>query len=193
MADFAAAHPLDHFFEYDAVDNGSGVSVRIARPDRAIVQVFAARGKTSVVERVLKIKESPGKATLARNFSAIPLAPAQWMLISANPSGAEFCESMGRKLKSAGYVSEQSDSRVIFSLSGPRVVELMQKGCRLDLHPSATGKGWCAQTQIAQCGVIILQTSDDPTYDILVYSGFARSFAEWLLHTGAQLGIHFSR
>ena len=83
--------------------------------------------------------------------------------------------------------------RVIFSLSGPRVAELMQKGCRLDLHPSHTGKGWCAQTQIAQCGVIIIQTAETPAYDILVYSGFSRHFAEWLHHTGEQLGIGFFR
>ena len=114
-------------------------------------------------------------------------------MISAGSNPKDFADGLRAKLKKNGYVSEQSDARVIFSLSGPRVREMMQKGCRLDLHPSVTQKGWCAQTQMAQAGVIIHQSDDAPTYDILVYSGFAQHFAEWLAHTGAQLGIGFAR
>lgn len=192
MASFTASHPLDHFF--DQVPHSGGKSVQVKSTEgRAIVQVFAVAGKTTAVERALKIKETPGKATVGKDYTAIPICPGQWMLVSAKPAGMEFGEAIRNKLKKNGYVSEQSDSRVIFSLSGPRVVELMQKGCRLDLHPAVTGKGWCAQTQIAQAGATVLQTDDKPSYDILVFSGFAQHFAEWLDHTGAQLGISFSR
>jgi len=69
----------------------------------------------------------------------------------------------------------------------------MQKGCRLDLHPSVASKGWCAQTQVAQTGALLHQVDDKPTYHVSVYSGFAQHFAEWLHHTGMQLGISFSR
>ncbi len=193
MANMFAAHPLEQFFEKLKTPAGKGVSVESIE-NRAIIQVFAAKGKTAAVERALKIKLSPGKSTISAGYTAIPVAPGQWMLISGKAdTNGKFAAGIQAKLKKNGYISEQSDSRVVFRLSGPRVVQLMQKGCRLDLHPSSTGKGWCAQTQMAQMGVIIHQLDDKPTYDVLVYSGFARDFAEWLEHTGAQLGITFKR
>lgn len=191
MAKFKTATPLESFFSSTPQSgNGNGVEVRTSF-DRAIIQVFAAKGKTGSVERALKIKQKPGMASETSDYTAIPLAPGQWMLISKRASDISFGEKIQTKLKKNGYVSEQSDGRMIFSVSGNRVSDLMAKGCRLDLHPSKTGKGWCAQTQIAQAGVILLQTSEKPSYDILVYSGFAQHFAEWLAHTGAQLGIAF--
>ncbi len=193
MAEMQTVHPLDQFFANLKTPSGAGVSVESIE-GRGILQVFAAKGKNTAVERALKIKQSPGKSTISTGYTAISVSPGQWLLISGKekPEGA-FAEEIKGKLKKNGYVSEQSGSRVIFRLTGPRVVELMQKGCRLDLHPSSTGKGWCAQTQMAQIGTIIHQFDDKPNYDILAYSGFARDFAEWLEHTGAQLGIAFKR
>lgn len=191
MAKMIAVHPLEQFLETLKPVEGKGVTVE-PLVSRGIAHVFAAKGKTKTVERVLKIKESPGKASKTEKATALPLSPGQWLLVSnrANTSG-NFANDLRKPLKNNGYVSEQSDGRVIFRLSGSKVVDLLQKGCRLDLHPDVTGPGWCAQTQIAQIGVIIHQVDAKPTYDILVYSGFARDFAEWLHHTGAQLEIGF--
>ncbi|MEM9277358.1 MAG: sarcosine oxidase subunit gamma family protein [Pseudomonadota bacterium] len=192
MADFATTHPLDAFFDRVEAEKSETVSVKVLE-NHGIVQVFAAKGKTAAVERALKVKETPGKATKGKDYTAIPLSPGQWMFVSANAGSDGFGDGIQARLKKNGYVSEQSDARVVFRISGDRARELMQKGCRLDLDPSAASKGWCAQTQMAQAGVIIHQVDDKPTYDILVYSGFAQHFAEWLEHTGAQLGIAFSR
>jgi len=192
MAKFEATHPLDAFYDQLESFDGKGISIKSIE-GRGIVQVFATNGKTSAVERALKIKETPGKATVTKDYTAIPLSPSQWMVVSAKANPKAFADGLRSKLKKNGYVSEQSDARVIFSLSGSRAREMMQKGCRLDLHPSVAKAGWCAQTQMAQAGVMIHQSDNKPTYDILVYSGFAQHFAEWLLHTGAQLGIKFSR
>lgn len=193
MADMLASHPLEQFFNSLAFEPGSGVTVESIE-GRGIIQVFAANGKTATVERALKIKSSAGRAGIAAGYTAMPVSPGQWILVSGKADkNGKFASEIQSKLKKNGYVSEQSDSRVIFRLSGPRVVELMQKGCRLDLHPSSTGKGWCAQTQMAQIGVLIHQTDNKPSYDVLVYSGFAQDFAEWLAHTGHQLGISFKR
>lgn len=192
MAKLAIATPLDAFFDGLTSEKGRGVSVKCLY-GFGMAQVFAANGKTTAVERALKIKETPGKAIISKDYSAIPVAPGQWMVVSATAKSDGFSDRLRSKLKKNGYVSEQSDARIIFRISGPRARELMQKGCSLDLHPSVTGKGWCAQTQMAQAGVIILQTSDAPVYEVMVYSGFAQHFAEWLEHTGLQLGITFSK
>ncbi|MEL7430197.1 MAG: sarcosine oxidase subunit gamma family protein [Pseudomonadota bacterium] len=191
MAKMFSAHPLEQFAEKLKTPAGKGVIVEYL-PSNGMVHLFAARGKTAAVERALGIKGSPGRSSVTKEFSALPLSPGQWLLICERPDlSGSFADWVKGKLKGNGYVSEQSDSRVRLRLSGPRVTELMQKGCRLDLDPDATGAGWCAQTQMAQCSVVLHQVNDNPVYDILVYSGFVRNFAEWLEHTGAQLGIRF--
>ena len=191
MVDMAATHPLDQFFAEREPHSGDGVTIRIIT-GRGIAQVFATKQKVKSVEGVLKIKQTPGQASVTPTHTGLPISPRQWILVSAEKEdGPGFSTQLQSKLGKNGYVSEQSDSRVIFNLSGPRVVELMQKGCRLDLHPSVTGPNWCGQTQIAQVSVLIHQLDNLPTYNLYVYSGFARDFAEWLEHTGAQLGIGF--
>lgn len=192
MVDVFAVSPLGQF-DAPEVSGETGVSLEIIL-DRGMAQIFAAKGKTGAVERALKIKETPGKATSLSEYTAIPLTKGQWLLISSAPaSKGGFVPGLKAKLKKNGFASEQSDSRVIFRLSGNRVVELMQKGCRLDLDPSVTGKDWCGQTQMAQIGVILHQIDEGPVYDLYVYSGFARDFAEWLYHSGAQFGISFKK
>jgi sarcosine oxidase subunit gamma len=58
--------------------------------------------------------------------------------------------------------------------------ELLEHGCTLDLHPRAFHAGHCAQTTIARTQVILWQTSDTPTYRLLVRPSFAHYLADWL-------------
>lgn len=192
MAKFSAAQPLDAFFDGLGEPHGKDVSIKCIE-GQGMVQVFAANGKTSAVERALKVKEKPGQISSTSEYSAIPLSPGQWVLISTGKSSDGFADAISKKLKKNGYVSEQSDARVTFRISGKHARELMQKGCRLDLDSSVISAGWCAQTQMAQAGVILHLVDEKPTFDIHVYSGFAQHFAEWLEHTGAQSGISFKR
>ena len=88
--------------------------------------------------------------------------------------------SIADQIEGIGHVSNQSDSRVCFRLSGPGARAVMAKGCRLDLHPKVVQAGFCAQTVVAQIGVILHQVDDTPTYHMLVYSGFALDFRDWI-------------
>ena len=111
-----------------------------------------------------------------------------------DPSGSsDFSQGMAKKAKGLGYVSDQGDARVCFRVSGQQARELMSRGCRLDLHPSVTGPGFCAQTNMAQVGVLIHQVDDAPTYDLFVYSGFASAFYDWLAHTAGQFGYRLEK
>jgi len=193
MAEFKPTHPLDTFFS--RLDNQTGkenISVAVVS-NHTMANIFSIDGKLTTVEKALGIKQSPGKASVTKDYRAIPLSPRQWLVVSAKPDTKGFANGIRTKLKKNGYVSEQSDARVIFRISGEKARELMQKACRLDLHPSVTSKNWCAQTVMAQTGVIIHQLDEAPTYDLFVYAGFAQDFADWLLHTGLQLGIGFNK
>ena len=144
-------------------------------------QIFAKSGKLAELCRRLAIGDQPGCAMVLPDFTALPLSPGQWMLVSTEEAQKDsFAGSIADQIEGIGHVSNQSDSRVCFRLSGPAARAAMAKGCRLDLHPKVVRTGFCAQTVMAQIGVILHQVDDTPTYHMLVYSGFARDFRDWI-------------
>jgi len=157
------------------------------RASGAMVQVFARKLRMQGVAAVL-LGAEPGKATVTERWTALPLAPGQWMLSAAAGGDGNFLQALAAELGDTVYLSEQSHGRVIIRVSGLQARELMQKGCRLDLHPTVVSAGFCAQTSIAQTGVLIHQVDDAPTYDLHIYSGFAQSFWHWLTGAAAALG-----
>ena len=136
MVKFAENLPLDSFFERVGPGVSKSVSVAIIE-GHGIVQIFAANSKSAAVEKALKIKGTPGVATKSRSYTAIPLSPGQWMMISGEKGPDGFAEQIRSKIKKNGYVSEQSDGRVIFRITGSRARELMQK--RLPFGPGSLG------------------------------------------------------
>lgn len=152
-----------------------------------IVQLFARKGKASKVCKRLDIGRRPGRSSVQREFTALPLSPGQWLLVAGeflHPEG--LAAHVADRIEHRGHLSEQSDSRVCIRLRGPMARAVMAKGCRLDLHPREAGAGFCAQTVIAQVGVLIHQVDATPTYDLMVYSGFARSFWDWICESAAE-------
>ncbi len=180
LNDFETVAPLD-----GVSISGAGVTISI-RNNLAIVQLFAKSGSSTKIENLLKIKNVPGVASKTKTFSALPLAPNQWMMISNKGSDGTFGRSIAKRIRIFGHVSEQSDGRICIRISGPKARELMSRGCRLDLHPSVAKTGFCAQTTMAQVGVLLHQISDEPAYDLYVFPGFAHSFWQWLEHTAKQ-------
>jgi len=187
MADIANTHPLGELSALSSLRNGKDIGLEL-REGFAAIQVFAKKGRISDVADLLDISAKPGVSTITKEMTALPVSPGQWMVFSNKPNDHVFGEKLAKKLNGIGYVSEQSDARICIRVSGEKARDLMARGCRLDLHSSVASKGFCAQTQMAQCGVLIHQVSDAPSYDLYVYSGFARSFWDWLSHTAAQFG-----
>ena len=192
MVEFRQVHPLGDLDALAKAHKFNGVGdapIRIEIPARTVcAQLFASKGNESKLEAKLKISGEPGKVTTSRNQTSLPLSPGQWMVVSKDADD-NFASKLAKRVKGLGYVSQQSDSRICLKVSGPMARELMSRGCRLDLDARSMQAGKCAQTTMAQVGVLLHQSSDDPSYDLFVYSGFARSFFEWLAHSAAQFGF----
>jgi sarcosine oxidase subunit gamma len=109
-------------------------------------------------------------------------------LIAGEGRDGAFTQAVAARAAGLGYASEQSHGRQVIRVAGPRARDLMAKGCRLDLHPRVARPGFCAQTQIAQIGVLILQVDDAPTYDLVLFAGFAEAFWHWLTEAAAEYG-----
>lgn len=176
-------HPLG---ELEYSNDNSDVVITICEIP-ALVNLFAKKEQDNAVMKKLGFNTGPGQVAETGPLKALPLAPNQWVLVSKKDTAAVFARKISEKIEGIGYVSEQSESRVCIRISGPKAHELMSRGCRLDLHPSAVSAGYCAQTTMAQIGVL-LHVVDDQTYELYIYSGFARSFWHWITETARQFG-----
>jgi len=146
MADFSAITPLSHLGLLGA-NKTSGASVVLQdRRGLAITQVFAKKGKTAAVAKKLGISDKPGVASMQEDLTALPLSPGQWMLFADTGADGSFKRLIEQKISKIAYTSEQSHSRAVIRISGPKTLDVLVKECRLDLHPSVAGVGFCAQT-----------------------------------------------
>ena len=181
---FTAVIPLEGIPDLNKADS---VALSIV-PGLAYAQLFAKQGKESELCERLDIDEQPGRSTVLERYTALPLSPGQWMLMTTPGCGddSSLVTALSDRVAGIGYLSEQRDARVCVRLSGFRARNVMAKGCRLDLHPRVATPGFCAQTMMAQVGVILHHVDDIPTYDMLVFSGFARSFWEWIAEAAGE-------
>lgn len=186
MLELKSTHPLGDLDDLKCnVFGESEVTLAVTKIP-ALVQLFAKKGQEDALAKKLKIATAPGWASDTAQFTALPIAPNQWILVSNKVMGPAFADEISSKIGSLGYVSEQSESRARIRISGCKARELMSRGCRLDLHSSVVSKGFCAQTVMAQIGVLLHIVEDEPVYELYVYSGFARSFWHWLTETAQQ-------
>lgn len=160
----------------------------IALPGCDIVQLAARRGQADALGMALP---GPGAAIRTGEFDALWIQPQAWLLIA--PSGPEgaFAARITALAADRGAVIDQTHGRTVFRIAGPGARDLLARGCRIDLHPRAFGPGRVAATIIAQIGCIIHQRDDAPSFDLIVPSTLAGSFAAWMgadpAHTGSAI------
>ncbi len=86
-------------------------------------------------------------------------------------------DAIAEKLGDTAYLTDQSDSWVMISLSGPKCRTALERICPIDLHPAAFPEGAVARTAMEHLGTIIVHESAD-----LYLLMSARSSAGSFLH-----------
>ena len=70
------------------------------------------------------------------------------------------------------------------ALQGPGSVDLLARGCPLDLHPWVFGTGALAQSHIAKAGATVLCLYAGIQYEVTVRRSFADYLVRWLCEAG---------
>jgi sarcosine oxidase subunit gamma len=130
---------------------------------------------------------STPRAVEGRGATFIWAGPAQW-LVELPPGPDEIEPLLTAAFGALASVSEQSDSRVLLEVSGPRVRDVLAKGLPIDLHPAAFRSGDVALTAVAHVGVQLRQVSDAPGYRLAVVRSYFGSFWHWLGSSAAEYG-----
>jgi heterotetrameric sarcosine oxidase gamma subunit len=173
---------------------------RLDGPPGVVVREHAARLLASMIAR-------PGQTTTLsaaaeRAFGAsLPLAPrfasgqgvsfiwsgpGHWLVESS--SAAISMDALLTNFAGLASVFEQTDSRVLLEVSGPRVRDVLAKGLPIDLHPASFQVGCVALTSASHIGVQLWQTAADPVYRIAVARSFFDSFWQWLASSACEYG-----
>lgn len=112
------------------------------------------------------------------------LGPDEWQ-IATNVSGAA---NVIRQLEDrlAGFhaaVNDLGGGQVTYEIRGKDSIDVLSRGCTLDLHPGVFGPGDCAQTGLAKANVLIACIDVAQVYEIIVRRSFSEYLLNWLRQT----------
>lgn len=115
------------------------------------------------------------------------LGPDEWLFTSRHTRPHAGEESLrGLVAEHGGAAVDVTGQRVAVRIRGRLARELLALGCALDLHPQSFPAGSCAQTLLAQAGVLLLALGHGDDYLVHVRSSFAGYLADWLLDATAE-------
>src|SRR5262245_9158928 len=129
----------------------------------------------------LRLPADANSFTAEGALACLWLGPDEWLILG--PGGGE--REIAARLRAAfgeihAAVTDLSEARTTIAIAGPCARELLTKGTSIDLHPRVFGPGRCVQTGFAGANVILRQTDETPSFEILVLNSFAEHLWAWL-------------
>ena len=118
------------------------------------------------------------------------LGPDEWLILTDVTELDSLKDDLTRALiKSHSALVDVSDNSTIIEIKGRYSREVLMKGCSLDIYPSVFQTGCSAQTDLGLANIILLKTSDDPVYQIIVRASFASYLWDWLVDAAHEFKI----
>jgi sarcosine oxidase subunit gamma len=162
------------------------------RTDLAFASIISKRGKRFALINAVNtafgvaLPDGPRRATRgAVTFAGT--GPDQWIASAEGAEAAGFAAKVRSRIGPFAAVSDQSDSRLVLLLSGPRVRDVLAKGVAVDLHPKAFKPGDVACTLVSYINTQI-DMLDDTTWQLTAPRSMAGSFWSWLTASAAEFG-----
>ncbi len=113
------------------------------------------------------------------------LGPDEWLLKLRDRQGDALAAALLGALSGIhSAVVDVGHGNTTLLLQGPGSIDLLARGCPLDLHPRAFPTGALAQTHIAKAGATVLCLYAGIQYEITVRRSFADYLVRWLCEAG---------
>ena len=134
----------------------------------------------------LHLPQKPNTASIDPQRQLLWLGPDEWLLKLRDRQGAAVMAALQTALQGQhSAVVDVGHGNTTLLLQGPASIDLLARGCPLDLHPRNFGTGALAQSHISKAGVIVLCLYAGIQYEITVRRSFADYLARWLCEAGA--------
>ncbi len=140
----------------------------------------------------LDLPVEPNTVAGSGALTACWLGPDEWLLMVPDEAAGGALAGRLREALAGQHasVTEVSGGQTVIVLSGPRVREVLAKGCVIDLHPRVFGVGRCAQTHLAKSPAMIRPVSEEPPrFEVVVRRSFADYLWSWLEDAGREHGV----
>ncbi len=124
----------------------------------------------------------PNTAVHGTDCEVLWLGPDAWLLAGSDAQKINTTLPIAQ-----GFLTDVSHGRAALRIGGPRVLDLLAKGCGLDLHPRVFQPGHCAQTSLAHIGVL-LHLRDDGKFDLYCARSYAQHLWHWLTEAAEEYG-----
>lgn len=168
----------------DLEGNYPGLTVS-ARCDLTLASFAAANGRRDELMASFEAKygialpPAPARIT-GKELSVLWSGRDQWIAMASRGDGRDLERELKPLMAGLASLTDQSDARAIFRLSGKRARDVLAKGVPIDLHPREFGVQSLAITHADHIGIILWQVDDAPTYELAVFRSFAQSLADWI-------------
>ncbi|BBG00211.1 MULTISPECIES: sarcosine oxidase subunit gamma [Pseudonocardia] len=189
----ARTHPLaGRAPEFDALarDTGGDLTIGIEETGTATtVRLDPASRAAAVASALLgaPLPTRPNTWTTTGDGEIVWLGPDEWLVTSRHDRAAATEQVLRSGLAEyGGSAVDVSGQRIVLRLRGPLVRELLALVCALDLHPAEFPAGRCAQTVVAQTGVVLVALGDADDYLLHVRPSFAGHLADRLLDAATE-------
>jgi heterotetrameric sarcosine oxidase gamma subunit len=119
--------------------------------------------------------------------AALDIAPGRYLLESNKDTKDKLLSQLQEQIPATiGSVTDLSDARTCFRVSGDAAALLMAKGLPLDMHSSAFPVGRVIQGAIHEIAVVVRRV-EETVFDLYVYHSFAESLSHWLVQAKDNL------
>jgi sarcosine oxidase, subunit gamma len=144
------------------------------------------------VERCLGIPlpVRPNTYTENHRVTSLWFGPDEWLLVTRPGSEGDTARELRGALQGLfSAVTDVTHNQTVLRVRGNRTLDVLGKGCSLDLHPTVFGPGRCAQTLLAKAGIAICWVDHSPSFDLIVRRSFAEYLALWLKDASEEYGF----
>ncbi len=138
--------------------------------------------------RVAGVELAPfGHVSRAAGHLVLSVRPGRWLLLTARAAPGATAARWAAACAGQGAVADLSSALTVLVLAGPRLLEALARGCRLDLAPDEFRSGQAAATIMAQVAVTLAMLPD--CLLLLSPSSTAQHLREWLAATAEPFGL----
>jgi sarcosine oxidase subunit gamma len=127
------------------------------------------------------------RATAAGGRVALRLGPDEWLIDTGAEEAAEIANALRHALDGHHAAAvDLSDGLSAFDIRGARSIDVLRKGCGLDLDPAVFGTGHASRTSLAQATVVLRCMDGPESWRLYVDSSFAAYMWAWLRDAGRE-------
>lgn len=130
----------------------------------------------------------PNRVAAGDERTAMWLGPDEWLIVAADGEEREIEHRLRAVVSDKSWLSvvDVSHNYTGLALAGPAALDVLAKGCPLDLHRGKFRPGDCAQTVLAGTRVLLHSIERTDSIELWVRNSFARYATQWLLDAMAE-------